>query len=181
MQALYQFDAAGAPHDAVRESLDEAPGDEETHDRGLDLATLAWEYRQEIDAIVEKLAPEWPTYRQPVVDRSLLRLAYYEMTYGETPPKVAINEAIELAKEYSTEKSPLFINGVLDKIFKSRRASSDSAPDVDPAPGDEPASIVEADADATPEAAPEPAPTNTPTATPTTTPTTAPTTTEETA
>ena len=124
MQALYQFDAAGLPNDTVRDSLDESPGDADTHDQGLDLATLAWEYHDEVDAIVAELAPDWPTYRQPVVDRNLIRLAYYEMTHGDTPPKVAINEAVELAKEYSTEKSPLFINGVLDKIYKSRRDSN---------------------------------------------------------
>ena len=49
--------------------------------------------------------------------------------YGETPPKVAINEAVELAKEYSTEKSPLFINGVLDKIFKSRHKTDEGTDD----------------------------------------------------
>ncbi|MDX1389866.1 MAG: transcription antitermination factor NusB, partial [Acidobacteriota bacterium] len=61
------------------------------------------------------------TQRQPVVDRSLLRLAYYEMTSGVAPPKVAINEAVELAKEYSTEKSPMFVNGVLDKLYRQLR------------------------------------------------------------
>ena len=48
-------------------------------------------------------------------------MAYFEITSPDTPPKVAINEAVELAKEFSTQKSPLFINGVLDKIYKSQR------------------------------------------------------------
>ena len=122
LQALYQFDSLSAEHlESVRESLDQSPGGREAHDQGYELATQVWSMRTEADAVVAELTPEWPTYRQPVIDRSILRLAYYEITSGQTPPKVAINEAVELAKEFSTEKSPLFINGVLDKIYKSRR------------------------------------------------------------
>jgi len=123
VQALYQFDAGSADsHEIVKASLDDSPGDEETHTRGFDLARRAWETRQLADAAVATLTPEWPTHRQPAVDRTILRLAYYEISSGKTPPKVAINEAIELAKEFSTEKSPMFINGVLDKIYKSLMA-----------------------------------------------------------
>ncbi|MCH8164323.1 MAG: transcription antitermination factor NusB [Planctomycetes bacterium] len=121
LQALYQLDAGQAESsEAIRESLKDSPGNTEVHERGFELAHLAWALRKEADAAVAAIAPDWPTYRQPVVDRSILRLAYYEMTATDTPPKVAINEAVLLAKEFSTEKSPLFINGVLDKIYKSR-------------------------------------------------------------
>jgi len=85
--------------------------------RGIDLAYQAWQHREAADAAVGELTEDWPTYRQPVVDRSLLRLAHYEMAHDITPPKVVINEAVELAKVFSTKKSPLFINGVLDKIL----------------------------------------------------------------
>ncbi len=71
------------------------------------------------------LAPEWPTYRQPVVDRNILRLAYFEIESGQTPPKVAINEAVELAREFSTQKSPAFVNGVLDKIMRNLTRTPD--------------------------------------------------------
>ncbi|UCD76072.1 MAG: transcription antitermination factor NusB [Phycisphaerales bacterium] len=122
LQALYQFDAGNADSpEVVRASLDESAGDERTHQDGFDLALQAWEKREEADSAVAAITPEWPTHRQPVVDRCILRLAYYEMTAGITPPKVAINEAVELAKEFSSEKSPMFINGVLDKIFRSLR------------------------------------------------------------
>lgn len=123
IQALYQFDAgsADAP-EQVRASLAESPGDEEVHARGFDLAKKAWDVRHDADAAVAALAPEWPTHRQPIIDRSILRLAYFEMHSNATPPKVAINEAVELAKEFSTEKSPSFINGVLDKIYRAMRA-----------------------------------------------------------
>lgn len=119
IQALYQFDSGNAASpDIVRESLKGSPGDEATHEEGFQLATLAWEFRAEADAAVAGLTPEWPTHRQPVVDRNILRLAHYEMTRAEIPPKVAINEAVELAREFSTDKSPAFVNGVLDKLFR---------------------------------------------------------------
>jgi transcription antitermination factor NusB len=119
LQALYQFDTGRADDpEAVRRSLDESPGDDDTHDRGFALATMTWEMREDADAEVAALAPDWPTYRQPVIDRNILRLAWYEMCHGDVPPKVAINEAVELAKEYSTDKSPGFVNGVLDKIYR---------------------------------------------------------------
>ena len=129
LQALYQFDAGSdSTPDIVRESLGESAGDEATHQAGFALATEAWEHRAEADAAVAALSPDWPTHRQPVVDRNILRLAFYEMTRGGTPPKVAINEAVELAKEFATDRSPMFINGVLDKIFKSMR-DRESPPD----------------------------------------------------
>ncbi len=122
LQALYQFDAGSADTpEIVRDSLAQSSGDDDVHAKGFELAVQAWAMHEEADAVVAKLAPDWPTYRQPVVDRSILRLAYFEITSPDTPPKVAINEAVELAKEFSTQKSPLFINGVLDKIYKSQR------------------------------------------------------------
>ncbi len=129
LQGLYQFDAAGTDSpDMVRESLNDAPGTTQTHDEGFALAQATWEYREAADAAVSALTPEWPIHRQPVIDRNLLRMAFYEMTSGRTPPKVAINEAVELAKEFSTEKSPMFINGVLDKIYRQMRGEEDPAP-----------------------------------------------------
>ena len=58
------------------------------------------------------MAPQWPTRRQPAVDRSILRLAVWELTNTQTPPKVVLDEAIELAKHFSTEQSAAFVNGV---------------------------------------------------------------------
>jgi transcription antitermination protein NusB len=132
VQALYQMDAQREPgaaasppaepvtRERLMESLEESPGDRDTHKRGLDLALQAWALREEADRACAALSPDWPTHRQPMVDRSILRLAYYEITTERTPPKVAINEAVELAREFSTEKSPAFINGVLDKIMKAQ-------------------------------------------------------------
>ena len=130
LQALYQFDAVpDVSADEVRASLEESSGSERTHEMGFDLAQRAWDARTDADAAVAALAPDWPTYRQPVIDRNILRLAWFEMTSGETPPKVAINEAVELAREFSTDRSPMFVNGVLDKIFRSLRTDGDALPD----------------------------------------------------
>ena len=91
------------------------------------MARGAWKQRESIDQTVERLAPQWPPRRQPGVDRSIIRLAVWELTHADTPPKVVIDEAIELAKEYSTENSPAFVNGVLDAVLKERDALKESS------------------------------------------------------
>jgi len=71
----------------------------------------------EIDEIIKKAAEHWAIYRMAVIDRSILRAATYELAYRTDIPKsVVINEALEIAKKYSTEESAPFINGILDKI-----------------------------------------------------------------
>jgi len=128
IQAMYQFDASGADNpELVKGSLADSPGDAEDHSKGFALAQEAWSLREQADRTVAELTPEWPTHRQPILDRTILRLAYFEMISGRTPPKVAINEAIELAKEFSTEKSPLFVNGVLDKIYRTMKTDAEVA------------------------------------------------------
>ena len=119
MQLLYQMDVTGEtdPH-LLTESLDDDFDDALTQDEAVSLAVDAWGCHQDADTLVTELAPKWPTNRQPPVDRALLRLAYHEMISGYAPARVAINEAIELAKLYCAEQSPSFINGVLDKIFR---------------------------------------------------------------
>lgn len=121
LQALFQFDmVAGSDHSLVRATLDESPGTADDHTRGFDLATLAWEFHDEADEAFAPLAPEWPTHRQPPIDRNLLRLAYYEIVVAQVPAKMAINEAVELAKEFGGERSPAFVNAVLDRMWKMR-------------------------------------------------------------
>lgn len=119
-QALYQLDArAGADADQVRTSLD--PSEDLTdldRDRAMEIALSAWAGRAAADEEFLALAPAWPVHRQAAVDRAILRLAHFEMTSGRTPPKVAVNEAVELAKEFSTDRSPSFVNGLLDKVLK---------------------------------------------------------------
>ncbi len=75
------------------------------------------EHLAKIDALIEKHAKNWKLHRIATVDRNILRLAIYEMLYREDiPPVVSINEAIEIAKKYSTQDSGKFVNGILDKI-----------------------------------------------------------------
>jgi N utilization substance protein B len=77
----------------------------------------ALEHLAEIDAQIKKYARNWDIHRMAVVDRNVLRLAIYEMLYREDiPPIVSINEAVDIAKRFSTEESGKFVNGILDKI-----------------------------------------------------------------
>jgi len=84
----------------------------------LTLARAAFADRATADKELTKLAPDWPTHRQAAVDRAILRLAHYEMTSGTAPPKAALSDAVELAKLFSTEKSPGFINALLDNVLR---------------------------------------------------------------
>lgn len=82
------------------------------------------QHHQEIDNILEKAAPDWPLERMAAVDRNILRLGLYELMYvdhKEVPPKVAINEAIELGKDFGDPSSGKFINGVLGTIYEEMK------------------------------------------------------------
>lgn len=79
----------------------------------------------EIDKLIVEYAPEWPLDQITVVDRNVLRLGIYELTFGtEVPAKVAINEAIEIAKSFGGESSGKFVNGVLGAVYKSKSNNS---------------------------------------------------------
>ncbi len=84
--------------------------------------------KEEIDSIIGKYSKDWPLERMAVVDRNILRLAVYEMLHvPDVPPKVAINEAVELAKRYGDRDSYRFINGILDRILKEELGGGDEA------------------------------------------------------
>jgi len=150
--ALFQLDASkGVDVDEVRAGLDDTElMDEERQivpeqslplrpadlDKAFGLARAAWEARAAADEEMTALAPDWPTARQPAIDRAILRLAHYEMTSGRTPPKAAVNEAVELAKSFSTERSPAFVNGLLGKVLKRVMAGADAAAGVAPTTGE---------------------------------------------
>jgi N utilization substance protein B len=133
MQVLYQIDLRGeADGEAIRESLADGPDNAATAAEAYTLAWDAWAARAAADAAVSAVADEWPTHRQPPVDRAILRLAHYEMVAGRSQIKIAINEAIELAKTFGSDQSAAFINGVLDKLA---RTITESQPQ-HPAPAD---------------------------------------------
>jgi N utilization substance protein B len=122
VQALYQLDARGLGDIAdIERSIIDAPHAEATKREAIDLAKRAWTTHEPCDELTTKLAPDWPAHRQPPVDKSILRLAYYEIVSGAAPVAVAINEAIELAREFGSDRSAAFVNGVLDKMAKHLR------------------------------------------------------------
>ncbi len=149
MQVLYQLDVTNPPDEVDRQALldglDAEFDKQVVREQGVDLALDAWARHKEADREVELLTPEWPTHRQPPVDRAILRLAYHEITAHVTPVKVAINEAIELAKQYAGEQSPAFVNGVLDKLVKSVGHEDDTdTPSAEADPSDEQAWLEDA-------------------------------------
>jgi N utilization substance protein B len=122
MQILFVWDTQGSAERALAEQIvADGSDDLEIRKSALDMAAGVWEQRAGIDARVERIAPQWPPRRQPGVDRNLIRLAIWEMTSTDTPPKVVIDEAIELARHFSTEQSSAFVNGVLDAALKENQ------------------------------------------------------------
>lgn len=125
MQSLYEWDFYGKKDGALESIVERniknfGPGLE---DIGFvkSIADGVVKHLPELDKIIEKAAPEWPVSQIPLIDRNVLRIGLYELLYAnkeEVPPKVAINEAIELAKTFSGKISGKFINGVLGTVYK---------------------------------------------------------------
>ena len=130
MQTLYEWDFSGMKEDTTKLTekniVEFGPGLEDVNkDFIRTLVHGVLEHRSSIDQIIEKAAPEWPLDQITMVDRNVLRLGLFELLYGnkeEVPPKVAINEAIELAKNFSGESSGKFVNGVLGTVFRELQA-----------------------------------------------------------
>lgn len=120
LQCLYEADAVGHDLHAILErNLERVALPQEQVDFLQDVVDGAWQRRAEMDALIQRFAPAWPVSQLPVVDRSILRLAIYELLYHRgAPPKVAINEAVELAKAFGSESSPRFVNGVLASVLE---------------------------------------------------------------
>ena len=94
---------------------------------GRQLALGSWDNRSEADALIDKFARDWTAASLPAVDSAILRLAIYEMLHcSDVPDKVAIDEAIKLAKIYSTQRSSQFINGLLDTVMKSTLSNTEN-------------------------------------------------------
>ena len=125
MQSLYEWDFYGKK-DGKLDSIIQRNIDD--FGPGLEDMNFIWELSRgvvnhlpDIDKIIEKAAPEWPLPQIPIIDRNVLRIGLYELLYAnkeEVPPKVAINEAIELAKNFSGPTSGKFVNGVLGTVYK---------------------------------------------------------------
>jgi len=125
LQSLYEWDFNRDKNLELKKTLDK-----NIKEFGLGLEEVDFmnkltegveKHKSKIDKIIEKSAPEWPLDQITIVDRNVLRVGVYELLFGdkkEVPPKVAINEAIELAKNYGGESSGRFINGVLGTIYR---------------------------------------------------------------
>jgi len=128
MQSMFLWDSNGSRDaELARQLIEDGTEDLAMRETATGMAAGAWEQREAIDQRVERVAPQWPPRRQPGVDRNLIRLAVWELTNSNTPPKVVIDEAIEMAKKFSTEQSPAFVNGVLDAVLNEHQALIDSA------------------------------------------------------
>lgn len=123
MQTLYEWDFLGKDNkildDAVAHNLREFAPEFEDNSFVKELVRGVTGNLEEIDALIAKYAPEWPIEQITIVDRNILRLGLFELKFSPSvPSKVAINEAIELAKTFGGESSGRFVNGVLGAIFK---------------------------------------------------------------
>jgi len=87
----------------------------------------AWAHREQADGRLAERSERWDVSRMPVVDRNILRLAVWELAAAHAPTKVVINEALRLAKEFSTAQSPRFINGILDTIARDLGLSEEES------------------------------------------------------
>jgi len=118
LQMLYQHDLnPGLSEEVVREQVLERLEDEA-------LARFAWslyrgvlDHRTLLDAAIEKVAANWSLRRMAPTDRNVLRLATFELRHTDTPPRVIIDEAIEMARKYGSAQSPPFVNGILDRLI----------------------------------------------------------------
>ena len=120
LQALYEVDAVG--HDPIQvldRLMVEADLPPSARQVTREMVQGVVENRRELDRIITELAPSWPVSQIAAVDRSLLRLAIYELMFSrQAPPKVTVNEAVDLARAFGSESSRKFVNGVLGSVME---------------------------------------------------------------
>ena len=120
LQILYQYEMNPEPMAEILKkfwSQQDETFSEEIRDFAEKLALGTVEHQAEIDKIVERYADNWELSRMAMIDRNIMRFATYELLYlADVPPKVTLNEAVNLAKKFSQEESGKFVNGILDKI-----------------------------------------------------------------
>jgi N utilization substance protein B len=123
LQALYEFDfTQHSTEYTLGCRLKEQPLPEAATSFVFHLVEGVRERLLQVDQVMAELAPEWPVDQIAVIDRNVLRIAIFEFLFdSETPPKVAINEAVELAKMFGSDSSPRFVNGVLGSLANRGR------------------------------------------------------------
>lgn len=122
LQTLFEVDSTNHPAELVlAQRLEERPLPAEGKAFLGQLVSGVLEHRQDLDRIVESIATDWPLEQMAIVDRNILRIAVYEITVDrQIPVKVAINEAVELAKLFGSDSSRRFVNGVLGTLVSRR-------------------------------------------------------------
>lgn len=136
LQMLFAFDMANVPADSLTVNYWDELGDQSIDDKTRDfanmLATGTIEHLNDIDDCIRTRAEHWRIERMAIVDRNVLRLALFEFLYQETPNAVAITEALEVARKFSSFEATQFINGVLDALKQDieKRDQSDGDPDL---------------------------------------------------
>ncbi|MCL4870909.1 MAG: transcription antitermination factor NusB [Anaerolineae bacterium] len=118
LEVLYEYDiVAHAPGEVLQRHLNDEPVERVVAEFAGQLLFGIVEMQAQMDMLISRYAPEWPLEQMAVIDRNILRIAIYEFLMdGTTPTKVAINEAVELAKMYGSDSAPRFINGVLGTL-----------------------------------------------------------------
>ena len=126
LQALYELDCTRhkAEETSARLRAEEALA-QEALDFSEELVQGVLQHKSKLDVFIRKSAPAFPVEQMSIIDRNILRLAIFEILFGDkTPPKVAINEAIELAKGFGSDSSPRLINGVLGSLMAERQLAN---------------------------------------------------------
>lgn len=134
LNVLYQVDVAKLPaEEALSTAIENARLEAAAAEFAVDLVNGTLRNLQSLDATIERLLVGWETHRQPAVDRNILRMAIYEMLQlDHIPLSVSINEAVDLAKKFSTEESGRFVNGVLGTLareLKTEEGMEDASSD----------------------------------------------------
>ena len=127
LQLLYQLDvqSESSPEPSLAEFWSRHPVDVDVREFAEALVRGAKLHQTKIDELISQYAENWELDRMAVVDRNVLRQGIFELLWmGEAPPRVVINEAIEVAKKFSTQESSRFINGILDRVHKEHRPPS---------------------------------------------------------
>ena len=123
LQALYELDTTNhSVGDVLRYRLEDSPMPPEGAEFLRMLVSGVLTHREQLDALIQQHAPAWPVAQIAVIDRNILRIALYELSgLTDTPPKVAINEAVDLAKTFGSDSSPRFVNGVLGSAIAGQK------------------------------------------------------------
>ena len=125
LKFLYQTEFnSNSPDSELNSFCDRANVSEEVQNFTQALIKNILFHKKEVDELLQKISANWAPDRMAAIDKNILRLGICELLFDPTtPPKVVINEAVEIAKKFGTEESPDFINGILDKVFKDSKVA----------------------------------------------------------